>query len=137
MTSPDTTATQTEVAALLGQINATWLGGHPDAMTPFLHEEIAMMLPDFSAGVHGREAFLAGFRDFCASATVHDFKPEAIGVTVVGPVAVASYFFTVLYERGGQGYRSQGRDLWVFCRLQERWLATWRTMLELREGPIT
>jgi hypothetical protein len=43
-----------------------------------------MVLPDFAGTIQGREEFLAGFRDFCQSATMQEFKEYDRQVDVVG-----------------------------------------------------
>lgn len=37
------------------------------------------------------------------------------------------------YERSGKRYISTGRDLYVFRCLEHRWLAVWRTILDVDE----
>jgi len=53
-----------------------------------------------------------------------------------GSTAVASFAFEMIYQRGGTSYRSSGRDLWVFQQREGRWLAVWRTMLDLKDEPL-
>ena len=57
-------------------------------------------------------------------------------VDLAGNSAVASFRFEMVYARDGASYRSTGRDLWVFERQGDGWLAVWRTMLDLAEEPV-
>lgn len=100
-----------------------------------LHPEIAMVTPGFSSRAEGREAFVAGFVDFCQHATVDEFREHDLQVDVAGDTAVVSFAYEMVYERSGERYRATGRDLWVFAKQGKDWLAVWRAMLDLVENP--
>jgi hypothetical protein len=117
-------------------INRTWLEGRPQDMRPLIHPEITMVIPGFAGSVTGRDAFIAGFEEFCNSAKLHSFKDDDHQVDVIGGTAVTSFRYEMVYEREGSTYRATGRDLWVFARHEANWLAVWRTMLELQEEPV-
>jgi hypothetical protein len=44
-------------------INRVWLNGQVEALAAMVDPDIVMVFPDFSGRSHGREQFLAGFRD--------------------------------------------------------------------------
>jgi hypothetical protein len=117
-------------------INRTWLEGRPQDMRPLIHPEITMVIPGFAGSVTGRDAFIAGFEEFCNSAKLQSFKDDDYQVDVIGGTAVTSFRYEMVYEREGSTYRATGRDLWVFARQDANWLAVWRTMLELQEEPV-
>jgi len=119
----------------LRQINEAWLAGRVDAMAPLLHPEIVMVFPGFAGKIQGREELLAGFRDFCEHATVHEFREHDHQVDAIGDTAVLSFRYEMLYERSGKRNRATGRDLWVFQKLEQTWTAVWRTMLDMTENP--
>ena len=123
------------IGALMTRINDAWLGGRPEEMGPFLTDDVTMTLPGFSSSIQGREALIDGFREFSRSARLAECHMDPPAVTVAGPVAVATYPFVVVYERDGAKWRSSGRDLWVFGRVGDQWLAAWRVMLDLAEEP--
>jgi hypothetical protein len=123
-----------EAARAMREINQAWLAGRVDEMAPMLHPEIVMAVPGFSARVQGREQLLAGFRDFCQNATVHELREHDQQVDIVGDAAVVTYRFEMVYERSGQRYRATGRDLWVFQNQDRAWIAVWRTMLDMGEN---
>ena len=123
------------LAAALRRINEGWLAGRIDDLAGLVHPDIVMVVPGFAGRAQGRESFLAGFRDFRENAVVHDFRQHDDQVDVVGETGVVSFRYEMLYERSGQRYRATGRDLWVFEKSGETWLAVWRTMLDLAESP--
>jgi uncharacterized protein (TIGR02246 family) len=123
------------VSAALERINRTWLDRRPEDLVPLLHPDMTLVFPGFAGRAEGREAIVAGFADFCSNATVHEFREADHQVDVIGDTAVASFTYEMIYERSGQRSRATGRDLWVFVRQGDVWIAAWRTMLELAEQP--
>lgn len=122
-----------DVATAMRQINQAWLAGQVEDLTPIVHPEIVMAFPGFTARSQGREAFLAGFRDFCENATVSEFRDDDPQIDVVGDTAVVTFRYAMVYERSGERNRATGRDLWVFQHRAGAWLAIWRTMLDVEE----
>ena len=124
-------------AALQGllRINRIWLDGQVEALAALVDANVVMVLPGFAGRVQGREEFLAGFRDFCANAQVHEFHDRGYETDVIGDTAVITFQYEMIYERAGERYRATGRDLWVFREVDGYWIAVWRAMLELHEQP--
>jgi hypothetical protein len=121
----------------LGKINRAWLEGRPHDMEALIHPQITLVFPGFATRATGRDEFISGFVDFCQNARIISYDENARQVDVIADLAVASYEFAMVYERGGARFRASGRDLWVFARqaAQGQWLACWRTMLDLDEKP--
>ncbi len=67
---------------------------------------------------------------------VHGFEESDRQIDVFGEAAVASFAFALVYERGGEKYRSTGRDFWVFSRGEQGFKAVFRTMLDVAEEPV-
>ncbi len=122
------------VATVMRQINQAWLNGHVEDLTPMLHPDIVVVLPGFTRRAHGRDDFLAGFRDFCQTATIHEFREHDQEIDVAGDTAVVAFRYAMVYERSGERYRATGRDLWVFQHHTGTWLAVWRGMLDVAEN---
>lgn len=121
-----------EVHSVLASINAAWREGDPSAMREYLHPEIAMIPPDFSQSLRGRDLLVAGFEEFCANAKVLEYEEMDKHIDVVGDCAAATFRFRMLYERATYREDCSGRDLWLFARQNGRWIAVWRAMLELK-----
>jgi ketosteroid isomerase-like protein len=122
------------VAQEMQLINAAWLNGQVDDMEGSIHPDIVMAIPGLAARVQGRDALLAGFRDFCNNAKVHEFHDREMQIDVAGRTAVVTIQYEMLYERSGARYRATGRDLWVFERHGDSCIAVWRTMLDMQEN---
>src|ERR1700740_1637651 len=91
-------------AATMSRINKAWLDGRVDDLAPMVHPEIIMVFPGFAGRIQGREAFRAGFRDFCLNATIHNFREHDHQVDVAGDTAVVSFRYEMIYERSGGRY---------------------------------
>jgi hypothetical protein len=122
-------------SAAMQRINRCWLDGRPLDLIPLLHPEMTIVLPGFAGRVAGREAIVAGFADFCENATIHDYREANHQTDVIADTAVVSFTYEMVYERSEKRNRATGRDLWVFARQNEDWIAVWRTMLDLTEQP--
>ena len=123
------------VTATMRRINRVWLDGEVERLGPMVHPEIVMVFPRFTGRIQGREEFLAGFRDFCQKAIIYEFQEQDHQIDVAGDTAVVTFRYCIVYERCGERYHSTGRDLWVFQKQGNAWLAVWRTMLDLEEKP--
>lgn len=124
-----------DVATSLRSINQAWLRGEIQEIAPFLHPDIVMVFPGFSGRRNGRDAFLDGFTDFVSNAKVLEYLETDEQVDVVGATATITNCYEMQYARDGAQYRATGRDFWVFQREGTRWLAVWRTMLDVSETP--
>jgi uncharacterized protein DUF4440 len=105
-----------------------------DDMALALHPEIVMVFPGFSGQMRGREPFLAGFRDFVQSATIHEFNEHDHQIDIVGDTGVIIVRYEILYTRSGERYRAIGRDLWIFQKAGAAWIAAWRAMIDVSES---
>ena len=120
-----------EVHSTLASINSAWREGHPSSMRESLHPEIIMALPGFKQSIRGRELLLGSFEEFSKNAKVLEYEESEEHIDVIEDCAMATFHFKMLYERPAYRELSQGRDMWVFHRHQDRWIAVWRAMIEL------
>jgi hypothetical protein len=72
-------------------------------------ESNALVFPGFAGRMQGREKFLAGFRDFCENAKVHDFGEHDHQADIVGDTAVITFRYEMLYARSTQRYFDRQR----------------------------
>lgn len=122
-----------DVRTALERINSVWLAGHVEDLEPLVDRNIVTVLPGFTGRIHGWEEFLAGFRDFCKNARIHEFTDRDYEIDTVPGVAIATFRYEMIYERSGERYRATGRDLWIFQARDTGWIAVWRAMLEAQE----
>jgi hypothetical protein len=109
-------------SAAMSRINQVRLYGDIADLEPMMHPDVVMVFPDFTGAVRGRNELIAGFHDFCNRASIQEFREVDRRVDVA-------------YERSGERFRATGRDLWVFQKQSDAWIAVWRTMLDVDERP--
>lgn len=126
-----------EVHSVLAAINSAWREGHPSSMQPYLHPDIAIVPPGLKQSIRGRDVLLHSFEEFCANAKVLEYAEDSEQISVIGNVAVATFHFDMLYSRAAYRERSQGHDLWVFEREEDRWIAVWRALVEASAERMT
>jgi ketosteroid isomerase-like protein len=126
-------AERENAAAAMRRINRAWLDGKVEDLAPLVHPEIVMVFPGFTGRIQGREEFLAGFRDFCQNARIHEFQEHDYQVDIAGDTAVITFRYEMIYERSGERYHASGRDLWLFQDQANTWIAVWRAMLDIEE----
>ena len=119
--------------AAMRQVNDAWLGGRFEELAAAVHPNVVMVFPGFVGRVEGREAFVAGFREFFKNAIVHDYQEREAQIDVAGKTAVVTFQYEMVYERAAERYRATGRDLWIFEKDAQAWIAVWRTMLDMQE----
>ncbi len=129
MTSSDGAQDSEEILQLVQRMNDAWTKGGSAELAPFFREDIVMVHPDFTQRTEGREACAATYDDFCKQAAILDFKISNPGIEVFGNTAIATYSYEIAYEMGGERFNDTGRDIFVFVRENDRWLAVWRTMI--------
>jgi len=130
----EVTTPEMQVHDVLAAINKAWRNGQPMEMYEYLHPDITMVLPGFKDKLVGRHMFLASFVEFCANAQVAQYSESDENINIVDRVAIASFKFNMVYDRVSYRAQSSGRDVWAFERIGDRWLAVWRTMIELEES---
>lgn len=121
------------IQARLGALNAAWLEGHPERLAEFFHPEIVMAAPGFEGRLEGVEAGVESYAAFVRGAEVRAFDTENLSIDVWGSTAVASYRFTITYEKDGETRQDEGWDLFVFAHDGEDWQAVWRTIVPAAE----
>jgi hypothetical protein len=128
-----TNKAESEVHETMAAINRAWRENRPTQMQAYLHPGITMVLPKFSGTLIGADKIIASFVEFCTNARVLQHEESDEQTQLMGDVAFVNYRFNVLYERATYRERSIGRDIWAFRHSNGKWLAIWRTMVDLKE----
>jgi len=124
---------KSEIQEIISTISHAWQTGRTADMAPYFHPNIVMKYPKFKGEAIGKEKILAGFEEFYKNARVLEYGESDQQIDIIDNCAVVSYNFNMLYERTNYRERSVGRDLWIFQRESNRWLAVWRTLVDLTE----
>lgn len=130
MTHSDAARDAEVVWQIVQRMNDAWAKpGGPEELGSFFREDIVMVHPDFTQRTEGRDACVASYEGFCKQAAILDLKISNPGIDVFGDTAIATYSYDIAYEMGGERFDDTGRDIFVFARENDRWLAVWRTMI--------
>ena len=119
----------TRIQSTIDRINRATLGGARVDIRDAFHERVVFASPDFRGRVSGRDACLATYAEFTTHSTVHEFKPGAPDVHVIGATAVATTPFDIRYTIEGRTTRESGHDLMVFAKDAGDWRVVWRTVV--------
>ena len=128
------------IGKFLDALNATWQHGDPDALAAFYHPDTVMLPPDLETPIVGRDAVVASYRDFSASATLLDFSVTRYetfsfasrpGTPVVH---MAHMYFDVRYELQGATHSETGLEIYSLLDSGESLQIVWRcqTVLDSR-----
>lgn len=130
---PTIAAHQTAIRNVLSRINDAWLNQRGEAMTAILNEcfsdDVVMRGPDFALLGKGHNLIVQSYHDFVTQAEVKKFSQDDPEIDITGDTAVAQYRWAITYLLNGQEYSERGRDIFIFVRRDEKWLAVWRAML--------
>jgi hypothetical protein len=129
MTTSFKSQDQHEIWQVLREITDSWVQGRPDDLEKHFHADVVFVAPGFGQRLEGRAACVDSFRDFCSTAVVHNYTTTGPSLDVVAETAIAAYAFEIEYGLGSESFSEAGRDVWVFVRDQDRWLAVWRTII--------
>ncbi len=82
------------------------------------------IVPTTPGRLEGKEAYVAGWRDFAAAAKILEWKETGHRVQVYasGACAVVTYLFSITFETGGQARAMKGRDMFFLVKEGGRWL---------------
>jgi hypothetical protein len=126
---------QTEEQAQLWQIvqhiNAAWVNNRTEDLLNYLHPDIVITAPDLHENLSGINACIKSYKDFVSNSVLKDYKESDPVINIFPNTAVVSYQFDITYEMNGKTYSEKGRDLFVFTKENDKWLAVWRTLMNV------
>ena len=117
---------QDDIRGLVERVNEAWTSGRPADIGRYVHDDVAIVGPDFSVLAQGRDACVGSYAEFCEQARTLAFSMHDIAVQVIGDTALAFYGFDIRYERDGSVSHETGREIFVFGWSPAGWLAVSR-----------
>ena len=106
--------------------NKAWVGGRPGDVAALFDENVVLQFPDSGRRVHGREAMVRDYAEFCQRVETTSFKELEHAVDVMGDTAVVTYLFALQGEVNGNAIDETGREFLVFKRSGAGWRVIWR-----------
>jgi len=83
--------TREQVLEAIEKINLAWKENRPADLIPLFHPEMTLAFPGFAGKGQGRDAVVAGFKDFCSHAAIHECRETDFYVDIVASTAVATF----------------------------------------------
>jgi hypothetical protein len=124
----------TALRRILERIDDAWTTGQTDPLRPLFHADMLIAGPGYHRFAVGRDACVESYREFCTNAKVLAYQPSHLEIRVWGDTAVASYSWSMTWQRTGDPVSDSGTDQFVFGRFRQDWLAVYRLVL-FNRGP--
>ena len=115
-----------EVWQTILAMNRTWTVDHdPDKLHDYFHPDMVAITPSDRLRREGREACIAGWKQFAESVRIMWWKESEPLILLFnnGQTAVVTYYWDIEYEIGGKHVHTNGRDLFVMVKEEGRWWA--------------
>ncbi len=121
----DDAALTREIITTIRKMNRAWTGSwNEEEFRSYIHTGAVAIVPSAPGRLEGKEAYVAGWRDFAAAAKIQSWseRDHHVQIFASGKCAVATYLFTIRFETGGQVQAIEGRDMFFLVKEKGRWL---------------
>lgn len=118
-----------EIRRILDVINGAWTTARTDALAALFHADMVIAGPGYQTYAAGRDACVESYREFSTNAKVLAYSAAEPAIGVWDDTAVASYAWTMTWQRDNDPVSDAGTDQFVFTRSGGRWLAVYRLVL--------
>lgn len=118
-----------EIIQVIKSMNQAWLAGDFNGLRDFLHENIVIVTPDMKRVGTGIDPCIESYREFVSKSHIISFNEKSINVDAFGNAAVATFEYTIDYERDKKRNREDGKEILVFSRDPDKWQLIWRMIL--------
>jgi ketosteroid isomerase-like protein len=123
----DTKKITADILATLHAMNRCWTAGwNEEEFRSYIHPDAVAIVPTTPGRLEGREAYVAGWREFAEAAVVHEWKEtdHKVQLYAGGKCAVVTNFFSITFAMGTVKQTMQGRDMYFLVKEGRRWLVT-------------
>lgn len=121
----DSDKIQKGILGMIHAMNRCWTAGwHEEEFRQYIHPDAVAVVPTTPGRLEGKEAYVAGWRDFARAAVVHEWQETGHRVQLYagGKCAVVTYLFTITFAMGPVKQTMQGRDMFFLVKEGRRWL---------------
>lgn len=124
-----TERTHKTIQTMVKTINKAWIKGRGAELDSYLHEDMVMIMPGFSAEVNGKAACIDSYVEFARNADVLRYEEVDVSIQTWGDTAVVYYDFEIEYAMAGERFAETGQDVMIFTYEMGSWKVVWRTLL--------
>jgi ketosteroid isomerase-like protein len=114
-----------QIIGMTRSMNRCWTDSWNEAeFRQYIHPDAVAIVPTTPGRLEGREAYVAGWKGFSTSATIHSWTEtdHRVQLYAGGKSAVVTYLFSITFAMGGQEMAMKGRDMFFLVREEDRWL---------------
>jgi ketosteroid isomerase-like protein len=117
------------ISDIAQKINDLWINNKTGELYNYLSNDVVFASPGFHKYLKGKDLCINSYKEFMAQATIRDFQIEQINVDMFNDIAIATYHFSIEYDKNGQRYSEKGYELMAFREFDNQWLLIWRTQM--------
>ena len=110
-----------EVWATVRALNDAWTRADGSTLGEFFHPRMVAIAPGVRRPYVGREACVAAWNAFAASAAIREWRESDLGIQVFGDTAVVTYEYELSAGMNGRDVVLRGRDMLTLLREAGRW----------------
>lgn len=114
-----------DVERTVRKMNRCWTSGwNEPEFRQYIHPDAVAITPTIPERLAGREAYVAGWRDFCEAAVIHEWREtdHKVQIYAGGKSAVITYLFSITFVMGGLKQTMRGRDMFFLVKEGRKWL---------------
>ncbi len=112
-----------EIWETLQSLNECWTKGDGANLKNFFHEDMVAITPMDHYRREGKEQCIAGWVGFAESAKILSWKENDPQIQLFNDTAIVTYYYDMSYETDGQTVDTGGRDMFVFVKENDKWMA--------------
>ena len=121
--TPQEETIKREVWNTLRELNDCWTKGDGSGLVNHFHKDMVAITPTKRERLVGCDACVASWMGFAKAAKINSWKEIDPLITLLGNMAIVTYYFDMSFEMGGQTIKMGGRDMYVFLKENGKWWA--------------
>jgi len=115
-----------EILSTLKDLNESWtIRSDVGELEKYFHDNIVVFEPGRRELRNGKKECIEGWKSFIEKFRINYWKESDHLVQIYneGRMAVVTYYWEISTEDNGKNFISKGRDMFVFVKENEKWLA--------------
>ena len=106
-----------------------WIERRFDDLAAYLCADVVMVAPGGRQRSDGRDAAIAGYREFMSRCELRRFDSHGHVVTRNGDTAIVEYGWDMAWADEGMRHEAKGREILVLAHQDRGWRIVWRTQI--------
>lgn len=120
------------ISGIVHKINELWTNQKTGELYNYMSNEVVFASPGFHKYLKGKDLCINSYKEFVEHATIRDFQTDQVNVDLFNDIAIATYHFSIEYEKNEQIHHEKGYELMAFREFDNQWLLIWRTQMPVK-----